>query len=194
MSRLIFVVLLLSQVSLIIWLHNLKPNKTSTLPISISSRQRRQVARVARPPTRDDRRRWPSQFEFTVRARLSSVVVVSVGVCARVRSNNQPSAPHSCVLRAPSRPDPAHYPHEECVPAVSIRRPRGDVINSPWCARQFVSAFGSGSRKRARAMAENAAVANANPNVEIIRGQAFEVGPRYTNLFYIGEGAYGMVV
>ncbi|XP_065173575.1 mitogen-activated protein kinase 1 [Atheta coriaria] len=43
-------------------------------------------------------------------------------------------------------------------------------------------------------MAENAAVANANPNVEIIRGQAFEVGPRYTNLFYIGEGAYGMVV
>lgn len=35
---------------------------------------------------------------------------------------------------------------------------------------------------------------NANPNAEIIRGQAFEVGPRYTNLAYIGEGAYGMVV
>lgn len=35
---------------------------------------------------------------------------------------------------------------------------------------------------------------NANPNVEMIRGQAFEVGPRYTNLSYIGEGAYGMVV
>lgn len=35
---------------------------------------------------------------------------------------------------------------------------------------------------------------NANPNAEIIRGQAFEVGPRYTNLSYIGEGAYGMVV
>lgn len=29
---------------------------------------------------------------------------------------------------------------------------------------------------------------------EIIRGQTFEVGPRYTNLAYIGEGAYGMVV
>lgn len=27
-----------------------------------------------------------------------------------------------------------------------------------------------------------------------IRGQIFEVGPRYTNLAYIGEGAYGMVV
>lgn len=36
--------------------------------------------------------------------------------------------------------------------------------------------------------------ANANPNAETIRGQAFEVGPRYTNLAYIGEGAYGMVV
>lgn len=35
---------------------------------------------------------------------------------------------------------------------------------------------------------------NTNPNAEIIRGQAFEVGPRYTNLAYIGEGAYGMVV
>lgn len=35
---------------------------------------------------------------------------------------------------------------------------------------------------------------NANPNAEIIRGQVFEVGPRYTNLAYIGEGAYGMVV
>lgn len=33
-----------------------------------------------------------------------------------------------------------------------------------------------------------------NPNAETIRGQVFEVGPRYTNLQYIGEGAYGMVV
>jgi hypothetical protein len=28
---------------------------------------------------------------------------------------------------------------------------------------------------------------------EIVRGQAFDVGPRYSNLNYIGEGAYGMV-
>lgn len=35
---------------------------------------------------------------------------------------------------------------------------------------------------------------HANPNAEIIRGQTFEVGPRYTQLAYIGEGAYGMVV
>ena len=32
------------------------------------------------------------------------------------------------------------------------------------------------------------------PGTEIVRGQAFEVGPRYSNLAYIGEGAYGMVV
>lgn len=30
--------------------------------------------------------------------------------------------------------------------------------------------------------------------VETVRGQIFEVGPRYTDLAYIGEGAYGMVV
>ena len=30
--------------------------------------------------------------------------------------------------------------------------------------------------------------------VETIRGQLFEVGPRYIDLTYIGEGAYGMVV
>lgn len=29
--------------------------------------------------------------------------------------------------------------------------------------------------------------------IETVRGQAFDVGPRYTNLAYIGEGAYGMV-
>ena len=35
--------------------------------------------------------------------------------------------------------------------------------------------------------------ANA-PNAEMVRGQMFEVGPRYVGLQYIGEGAYGMVV
>jgi mitogen-activated protein kinase 1/3 len=33
-----------------------------------------------------------------------------------------------------------------------------------------------------------------NKIVEMVRGQPFEVGPRYTDLKYIGEGAYGMVV
>uniref|UniRef100_A0A7N6C371 Mitogen-activated protein kinase n=1 Tax=Anabas testudineus TaxID=64144 RepID=A0A7N6C371_ANATE len=31
------------------------------------------------------------------------------------------------------------------------------------------------------------------PGTELVRGQAFDVGPRYSNLSYIGEGAYGMV-
>lgn len=43
-------------------------------------------------------------------------------------------------------------------------------------------------------MAEATGAPSVNPNVEIVRGQTFEVGPRYTNLAYIGEGAYGMVV
>lgn len=43
-------------------------------------------------------------------------------------------------------------------------------------------------------MAEATGAASVNPNAEIVRGQVFEVGPRYTNLAYIGEGAYGMVV
>ncbi|KAH1009564.1 mitogen-activated protein kinase 1-like [Dendroctonus ponderosae] len=43
-------------------------------------------------------------------------------------------------------------------------------------------------------MAEATGVSSTNPNAVIVRGQIFEVGPRYTNLSYIGEGAYGMVV
>ena len=35
---------------------------------------------------------------------------------------------------------------------------------------------------------------DSSANVETVRGQQFNVGPRYTNLQYIGEGAYGMVV
>lgn len=34
---------------------------------------------------------------------------------------------------------------------------------------------------------------NLGSGAELVRGQAFDVGPRYTNLSYIGEGAYGMV-
>ncbi|GAB5579319.1 mitogen-activated protein kinase 3 isoform X3 [Prionailurus iriomotensis] len=38
-----------------------------------------------------------------------------------------------------------------------------------------------------------AAAAAAGAGPEMVRGQVFDVGPRYTNLSYIGEGAYGMV-
>lgn len=30
--------------------------------------------------------------------------------------------------------------------------------------------------------------------VKVVRGQPFDVGPRYLMVQYIGEGAYGMVV
>lgn len=43
-------------------------------------------------------------------------------------------------------------------------------------------------------MAGEGSAGAVNTNPECIRGQLFEVGPRYTNLQYIGEGAYGMVV
>ncbi|XP_072164078.1 mitogen-activated protein kinase 1-like isoform X1 [Diadema setosum] len=35
--------------------------------------------------------------------------------------------------------------------------------------------------------------ARPKPPAEIVRGQVFDVAPRYTGLSYIGEGAYGMV-
>ncbi|VDK50635.1 unnamed protein product [Cylicostephanus goldi] len=41
-------------------------------------------------------------------------------------------------------------------------------------------------------MTEEESVSTRN-NVEEVHGQLFEVGPRYVNLSYIGEGAYGMV-
>jgi hypothetical protein len=34
-------------------------------------------------------------------------------------------------------------------------------------------------------------VPSSAPMVEIVRQQRFEVGPRYTDLKFIGEGAYG---
>jgi len=37
-------------------------------------------------------------------------------------------------------------------------------------------------------------VAGTERPVETVRGQIFDVAPRYTSLHYIGEGAYGMVV
>lgn len=37
------------------------------------------------------------------------------------------------------------------------------------------------------------APAGPKPGCESVKGQMFDVGPRYTNLSYIGEGAYGMV-
>lgn len=41
----------------------------------------------------------------------------------------------------------------------------------------------------------NEAQSTVNPGGDVVvRGHVFEVGPRYTNLNYIGEGAYGLVV
>ena len=55
-----------------------------------------------------------------------------------------------------------------------------------------VGAAGSNSAApEAGTVAQDGAPAGAKP--ETVKGQVFDVGPRYTNLSYIGEGAYGMV-
>ncbi len=37
-------------------------------------------------------------------------------------------------------------------------------------------------------------VPSSTSNVEIVRQQRFEVGPRYTDLKFVGEGAYGTCI
>lgn len=36
-------------------------------------------------------------------------------------------------------------------------------------------------------------IAEAINGIEIVKGRPFEVGPRYKNLKYLGNGAYGVV-
>uniref|UniRef100_A0AAV2KLK4 Protein kinase domain-containing protein n=1 Tax=Knipowitschia caucasica TaxID=637954 RepID=A0AAV2KLK4_KNICA len=55
-------------------------------------------------------------------------------------------------------------------------------------------ASGSSSSTEAGSVAQDGAPnRGAKPVCESVKGQIFDVGPRYTNLSYIGEGAYGMV-
>lgn len=56
------------------------------------------------------------------------------------------------------------------------------------------AAAGSSVGKAAPSSTPSNNIVSNNPNAEVIRGQVFEVGPRYRDLAYIGEGAYGMVV
>lgn len=58
-------------------------------------------------------------------------------------------------------------------------------------AKNAVAAIPGNANSNAASTAVNA---TSNPNAEVIRSQIFEVGPRYRDLTYIGEGAYGMVV
>lgn len=58
-----------------------------------------------------------------------------------------------------------------------------------------VGAAGSNSASAAGPTGTEGApgAAGAKTPSESVKGQIFDVGPRYTNLSYIGEGAYGMV-
>lgn len=73
------------------------------------------------------------------------------------------------------------------------------AVEISWC--QMAEAAGQQNNNAAQAGqaaggggTSNNGINNTNPNAEVIRGQLFEVGPRYNQLAYIGEGAYGMVV
>lgn len=59
---------------------------------------------------------------------------------------------------------------------------------------EAVSGGGGGGGGGASAGGAASTASAVPPHSEVVRGQVFEVGPRYTNLQYIGEGAYGMVV
>ena len=58
----------------------------------------------------------------------------------------------------------------------------------------YVNIDNSSSRVPKLIKLKMASETGGDRKVEVILGQCFEVGPRYTNLAYIGEGAYGMVV
>lgn len=62
-----------------------------------------------------------------------------------------------------------------------------------FCSTVFVDLLGA-QLQILNTMSSDNAVGGGQSNPEIVRGQIFDVGPRYTNLSYIGEGAYGMVV
>ena len=61
------------------------------------------------------------------------------------------------------------------------------VLNGHVC-HSFICMLGPPGEPAANDAAGN------SPYAENVRGQVFTVGPRYTSLQYIGEGAYGMVV
>jgi mitogen-activated protein kinase 1/3 len=61
-------------------------------------------------------------------------------------------------------------------------------------AAKVASSATSGTGAAASTGEDNAVSQLAPAGSETVRGQIFTVGPRYNNLAYIGEGAYGMVV
>lgn len=64
------------------------------------------------------------------------------------------------------------------------------------CSNSAAAAAAGAAGSAAQDGAPTAAAASAagtKSGSESVKGQMFDVGPRYTNLSYIGEGAYGMV-
>ncbi|XP_048958767.1 mitogen-activated protein kinase 3-like [Canis lupus dingo] len=94
--------------------------------------------------------------------------------------------------------------------AAIFTKPHRAVLSCPFrTASGFPWAIGRRRKENRRAGVEMAAAAQGggggeprgadgvgpgvSGEVEVVKGQPFDVGPRYTELHYIGEGAYGMV-
>ncbi|XP_077728023.1 mitogen-activated protein kinase 3-like [Canis aureus] len=94
--------------------------------------------------------------------------------------------------------------------AAIFTKPHRAVLSFPFrTASGFPWAIGRRRKENRRAGVEMAAYAQGggggeprgadgvgpgvSGEVEVVKGQPFDVGPRYTELHYIGEGAYGMV-
>ncbi|CAB60996.1 Mitogen-activated protein kinase mpk-1 [Caenorhabditis elegans] len=102
-------------------------------------------------------------------------------LCAQPTTRNAkpPSNGHPQATQQQSAPGSLAYRNSSNIPNGATNH----VRQQKW---QYTR---SGHRK----MADGEAVISTVNNVEEVHGQLFEVAPRYVNLSYIGEGAYGMV-
>ncbi|KAF3700406.1 Mitogen-activated protein kinase 3 [Channa argus] len=133
--------------------------------------------------------------------------VLKPNPCSRTKSIYSPVVERPCSVLCPliiqlvrlrqtlNRTDSGGAPSEiHTDRAGAVRRER--MADSTSTAA--VGAAGSNSAAAAGAagtVAHDGApgAAGSKPGCESVKGQLFDVGPRYTNLTYIGEGAYGMV-
>ena len=83
------------------------------------------------------------------------------------------------------------HAHRKCnimTPRLSIPAVCGEGASNFASLQLSASAYAAAEKP-----AQSAHEMAGKPPPELVRGQAFDVGPRYTGLTYIGEGAYGMV-
>ncbi|XP_012737697.2 mitogen-activated protein kinase 3 [Fundulus heteroclitus] len=98
------------------------------------------------------------------------------------------------VLAPASGPRPGAVATPEPIP-MTVSKPEEAAAPGPGVIARSAAAAASSLGAATEPMTEEVAPPPRLPKaqVETVKGQIFDVGPRYTNLAYIGEGAYGMV-